>query len=300
MKLFKYFLLIFIVSILSFSCEKEVYIELPEPEESFVVEGWIEQDDYPVVVLTRNSSYFDKVDSTTLSKLFVTTATVLVSDGETTEQLSLDYSNIFLGIYPPVQYKGKQLKGEVGKTYELTIYVEGDTITGKTTIPEPVTFESLWWQPDTAGTDLLKDSLGYLWATFTDDPNTKNYYRIFSKRIGRDRKFIPLFGSVYPDMFFDGKTITFSMYRGIETFSDADAIQSEADAEELFYYKKGDTVIVKLTSIDEAHYLFWRTIEQELFTGGNPFVYPAIIRHNVVGALGVFGGYGATYRTLPE
>lgn len=282
------------MGILITSCEKDVEIELPEPEAKLVVEGWIEQDQYPIVAITRNSSYFDPVDSTTLANLFILNATVIISDGSQSEELQLDYSNLLNGIWPFICYKGNTIKGEVGKTYFLTIYAEGDTITGQTTIPEPVLLDSIWWMADTVNKP-LNDSLGYIWATYTDAPEIHEYFRLFSYRKGRDNTFVPLFGSVYDDIFFGGKSFTFSMYRGIPTMSDEEAIMED---DELFYFKKGDTVQVKLTSIDQKHYEFWRTIEQENYAGGNPFIFPVLIRHNVEGALGVFGGYGATYYTL--
>jgi hypothetical protein len=289
-----YYKVLFLLVILFTSCEKEVYIDLPDPQTKLVVEGWIEQDNYPVVAVTRNSPYFSQVDSTTLMNLFVLNAQVYVSDGEQTEKLELDFSNAMEGIWPFICYKGNSIKGEIGKTYTLTIYAEGDTITGTTTIPQPIELDSIWWMPDNEGKP-LNDSLGYIWANYTDDPGVDNYFRLFAKRKGLDNQFIPIFGSVYDDVFFNGQSFTFSMYRGILTLSDVDAIIED---EELFYFKKGDTVDVKITSIDREHYEFWRTIEQENFTGGNPFVFPVVIRHNVKGALGVWGGYGATIYTL--
>jgi len=276
------------------SCEKDIELTLPEPEMKLVVEGWIEQDSVAVVAITRNSSYFDKVDSAVLANLFILDAKVFISDGVQTEQLQLDFSNAFQGIWPFVCYKGVNLKGVVGKTYTLTIYAEGDTIIGRTTIPEPATLDSLWWEPDN-NRNPDNDTLGFIWAQYSDNPSVSEFYRIFTKRRGRDNTYIPVFGSVYSDEFFTGKTFSFYISRGIQTLTDIEAIQNDS---ELFYFKKGDTVDVKVTSIDRAHYDFWRTVEQELFTGGNPFVFPAVIRHNVENAVGVFGGYGATYYKL--
>lgn len=288
------FFFVAFLTVLFTACEKEVYIDLPDPEQKLVVEGWIEQDQYPIVSVTRNSPYFSVVDSSTLANLFIINAKVIVSDGTQSEELQLDFSNALNGVWPFICYKGSTLKGEVGKTYWLTIYAEGDTITGKTTIPEPVTLDSIWWLPDSINNP-ENDTLGYIWASYTDNPLVHNYFKLFSFRRGRDKSFVPLFGSVYDDIFFDGKNFTFSMYRGVPSISDSDSIYND---KELFYYKKGDTVDVKITSIDMEHYEFWRTIEQELYTGGNPFVFPVVIRHNVEGAIGVWGGYGATYYTL--
>lgn len=279
------------LTLLFISCQKEVTIDLPEPETKLVVEGWIEQDQYPVVAVTRNSPYFSTVDSNTLANLFILNAQVFVSDGVQTEQLTLDFSNAMIGIWPFVCYKGSVIKGEIGKSYSLTIYAEGDTITGQTTIPEPVFLDSIWWKPDNQS-NTENDTLGYLWAIYNDDPTLKQYFRLFTLRQGKDKDWVPLFGSTFDDIFFNGISFTFSMYRGIPSLTDTEAIENDT---ELFYFKKGDTIDVKVTSIDLKHYDFWRTVEQEYFSGGNPFVFPVVIRHNVEGAVGVWGGYGATY-----
>ena len=56
---------LFIIIALSFfaSCEKELDIDLPQPDAKLVVEGWIENGEYPVVIVTRNSSYFAPIDT---------------------------------------------------------------------------------------------------------------------------------------------------------------------------------------------------------------------------------------------
>jgi len=289
-----YVILALILTVFMLSCQKEVFIELPEPENKLVVEGWIEQDQYPVVSLTRNSPYFSAVDSSTLANLFILNAQVYVSDGTLTEQLTIDFSNAFLGIWPFVCYKGSLIKGEVGKSYYLTIYAEGDTITGVTTIPEPVVLDTVWWKPE-PNTD---DTLGYIWGIYNDDPLLKQYFRLFTLRKGRDLDWVPAFGSVYDDIFFNGIEFEFSIYRGVTALTDIEAIEND---DELFAFKKGDTILLKIGSIDREHYDFWRTVEQEYFSGGNPFVFPVVIRHNVEGAIGVWGGYGASiYQVIAE
>ncbi|PLW94473.1 MAG: hypothetical protein C0592_02650 [Marinilabiliales bacterium] len=283
-----------ILSVLFFSaCEQEITIDLPQPEATMVVEGWIENDEYPVVVLTRNSSYFDPIDSTYLvDSLFITDAIVVVSNGilEDTLQLVVDFNNLMTNTWPYVYYKGSKFTGIVNGSYSLRIEAEGKVITGFTTIPQPHGFDTLWWEPD----EPEYDTLGYIWATFSDPPAEKNYYRIFTRRLGRDGGDIPLFGSVYDDVYFAGESITFSFFRGISSIEDDSAYADE----EFGYWKKGDTVIVRVSTMDVAHYDFWTSAEQEMFSGGNPFANPTTIRHNVQGAVGVFGGYGSVYDTL--
>ncbi|MBU0486445.1 MAG: DUF4249 domain-containing protein [Bacteroidetes bacterium] len=277
-------------------CEKDITIDLPESERKTVIEGWIENGDYAMVLITRNSPYFSKIDSAAIIDMILINAKVTLTDGVQTEVLdpppfpipnNWDY-------FPPYVYKGKVIKGEVGKTYTLTVEADDQTYMAVTTIPAPVRFDSLWIEKNPA----KGDTLGMLWARFTDGPDLGDYYRIFTKRIGNDRKFLPIMGSVYEDKFFNGKTFDFSMYRGFETLTDESQFEGPA-AEEIGYFKVGDQIAVKLCAIDRAHFAFWRAAEAEFFTGGNPFATPAKIPTNFTGgALGYFGGYGATIDTL--
>lgn len=284
----KYSILIGVIIITFFSyCEKEITIDLPESEEKIVVEGWIEQGGCPIVLLTKNSPYFAAVDSASLVGLIVTDAKVTVSDGINSEVLFLSIYDYFL----PFVYKGYSIKGEIGKTYSLTIEVEGKTLTASTTIPQLAPFDSVWFKLEPQ-----KDTLGFLWAHLSDDPDADNFYRIFTKRINEDRTFIPILGSAYEDKFFNGQSFAFSIYRGIESFSDESEYENY---HEMGYFKIGDTIVVKNCSIDEAHYKFWRTLEQEMFTGGSPFAAPTTIISNIQGGgLGVWGGYGVSLDTV--
>lgn len=264
-------------------CKKEVIIELPAHSSQLVIEGWIEQGQYPTVVLTRSASYFDKVDSVSIRKLIVSTAKVTVSDGVQEEVLTLRRKSEY---FPNFIYQGTKLKGEIGKTYYLTVESEEHTYTATTTIPSPVSFDSLWFEhlPD-------DDSLGFVWARFTDNPLEENYYRLFTKRKGEDDTFVPVYLSALGDQFFNGETLDFSLLRGAETFSNVN---------DDLYFKKGDSIQVKLCAIDQAHFDFWRTSDRELYASKNPLSSSGnkIISNIQGGALGVWGGYGATYHSI--
>jgi len=283
--------LIWISSALIFiiSCEKDITVDLPDYEPKIVVEGWIEQNQLAMVILTKSSPYFSSVDSTALVELIITDATVIVSDGSVSDTLSLVLDNCY---FPPFVYKGHILKGQIGATYYLTIEIQGKTLTATTSIPQPVPFDSIWFEPEPE----KGDSLGFIWAHYTDPPETGNCYKIFTKRLGRDNKFIPIFGSIYEDSYFNGKDLVFSMYRGIQSFINEEEYE---DDPELGYFKINDTIVVKNCSIDRDVYDFWRTTYQVMFSGDNPFVPSIIINTNIKGGgLGVWGGYGASYDTI--
>jgi hypothetical protein len=58
-------------------------------------------------------------------------------------------------------------------------------------------------------------------------------------------------------------------------------------------------VTVKLTNIDKNTYDFWRTMEYNYQSVGNPFSTPTVVISNISsGALGYFGGYAAQYVPL--
>jgi hypothetical protein len=140
------------------------------------------------------------------------------------------------------------------------------------------------------------DTLGLLWADFTDPAAEVNFYRLFTKRLNKDYRYIPVLGSVYDDRFFNGKQFMFSMFRGFSSLIDDETNKNDKEA---MYFKIKDTIILKACAIDVKHYDFWRSAEQAMYSGGNPFVYPLNAKSNITGgALGVWGGYAAFYDTI--
>ena len=56
----------------------------------------------------------------------------------------------------------------------------------------------------------------------------------------------------------------------------------------------GDSVLIKWTTIDEAHFDFWNTLE---FSNANqgPFSSYTRLQSNINGGLGIWGGYSVSY-----
>jgi hypothetical protein len=263
------------------SCSPEPELEFQPYQPKLVIDGWIEQDDFAKVILTSSMSYFDALDSATVRKLVVTTAKVTVSDGVTEEILTLKKDENY---FPPYVYTTTSMKGEIGKTYTLTVQVKGEKYSAATTIPPLASFERLWYEsiPE-------KDTLGYIYGKFTDDGSVENYYRVFTLREKKDKRYVPVYLSAIGDRSFNGKSFTFSLLRGPDSFSNV--------VDDL-YFTKGDTVRVKFCTMDKAHFDFWRTLERELYVIGNPFASSGNeILSNIdnKNAIGVWGGYGVKY-----
>ncbi len=276
-----------IMLVMMLACNNEPDLTQGRYEPKIVIDGWIEQNSFPKVILTSSLSYFSAIDSASIRKLVNTIAKVSVSDGETTEVLTLKRDENY---FPPYVYSGTSMKGQVGKTYTLTIETDGDTYTAVTTIPPIASFERLWFE-----TAPGKDSAGYIYGRFNDDPAVENFYRVFTQRLNKDTRYIPVYLSAVGDQSFNGKSFTFSLLRGPDNFT---------NVEDDLYFTKGDTVMVKFCTMDKAHFDFWRTLEREIYLIGNPFASSGneiLSNFENDKALGVWGGYGVkTYRIVAK
>ncbi len=277
-------LLVFIFT----ACEKDITLDIPPPEDKIVVEGWIEQDKGAHVILSRNSAYFSVIDSAALADIIISDATVTIKEIETglEEELTM---TVNFNFFPPFIFKGSSVLGKINHSYELTVIADDVTLTAITSIPEIVPMDSVWFEPDDT-----HDTLGLLFFGFTDPPELGNHYRVFAKRLNKDIRFVPVFGSVYDDIFFNGQEVEYGFYRGRDRYKLVD----EDEGIERFFFKVGDTIVSRVAMMDKKHFDFWRSIEEAIYAGGNPFAAPTSIASNIEGGLGVWGGYAATYDTI--
>jgi hypothetical protein len=123
----------------------------------------------------------------------------------------------------------------------------------------------------------------------TDPPGYGVYVRYYTKT--NREPFYPPLASTFDDYFIDGTTYELQIDKGVDR-----NLQSSLDEK---YFKRGDTVGLKLSNIDKATYDFWRTMEYSYSSIGNPFSSPTKVLSNIKGdALGYFGGYASQYRTI--
>ncbi|HEX4888237.1 MAG TPA: DUF4249 domain-containing protein [Luteibaculaceae bacterium] len=313
----KTFYYILCSALLFASCEQEVTIDLPPGQSQIVVEGFIESGALPTVILTRSIPYYDPVNSQTLGNIFVTDASVRIRVGEDTialtrfclseipdslrEQaqaqfgLPSDFINFCVFVGTDIR-----LIGAPNTTYELLVETEGKTLTSTTTIPKPIALDSLWFKVDGD-----RDSLGFIFAQLSDPSAEKNSYRWFARRINsytfgesagqvKDPDFIAPFNSTFDDEYFNGLTFPFAYNRGRLPESE----KEDDNNIEAGYFKRGDTVVIKLGTIDERVYFYFRDFYYSIGSTGSPFAAPSNVRSNVNGGLGVWAGYGVAFDTL--
>ena len=276
------------------SCEKEVDINLSSGQQKLVIEGFIENGQPPVVLLTKSIGYFSTIDLSTLENSFAHGANVYVSDGATRIQLreySLDtginLNKFFLYTIDTADLGAFNFRGEFEKHYKLTVEYEGKTYEASTKIPLVNPIDSMWfrevYKPNT------KQAVR-MYIKFTDPDTLGNNIRYFTQR--NSELFFTGPQSVYDDPIINGNTIdSLTVFAGYSR-----ARQPDIDSIGVFY--KGDTVTFRWCAIDRDVYEFYNTFEYSTGTVGNPFAAPVNVRTNIKGgALGVWAGYGASYTT---
>lgn len=300
------------IIVLLSSCTQDIDINTDDVAPKIVVEGNIENGLPPFITLTSTIPFYGEINFNELSNYYVHDAEVIINDGlnsitlaefclseipEALRPLVASYLGIELdstGNFPvefclytvPDIFDGiPSMVGEVGKTYTLTINVNGQTLTSSTQILAPVPFDSVYYKPHA---DPENDSLVRLYVHLTEPPALGNYYRYFTKR--NSEAFYPGYSSVFDDNIVNGQSFEFTLDRGFNPTEDF-------NPDVYGYFWKGDTVIVKWCSIDYPTYDFWSTLEFDSGTDG-PFASATIAATNIKGGLGIWCGYGASYDTL--
>ncbi len=282
---------VILTACISMSCQKDIEVELPTFVPRLVVEGRIEQGEFAEVSVMQNLDYFGIVDENTIRDIIIPDAFVTVSDGFITDTLELVFS---LVEFPYVKYRGKTLRGAADKTYHLRIEHEADVATASTTIPMPPVIDSLKFKLEHG-----YDSLGIIWAYVQDPDTIGNFYRNYTKVVGVETLFKKNRSEFISDKLLNGQVLYIPMIKGYGSAEYQPENNDELEDDDI-YIKIGETIIVKVCSIDYDNYTFWRTLYRQRSSGGNPFAASSSVRSNFNenGVLGVWGGYSYDIDTM--
>ncbi len=309
----KTFLFFAVSLIFIISCSKDVKIDIPGFEEQLVIDGRIDTDGFPIVMLSKSQDIYASTDLSAYLASFIYDATLSVSDGQNTtelqlfsisdlpeetqkrvaEMLSLEFNEI---TFLPIQVYSTtdlSMKGEMGKDYTLTINWSGKYYSGTTSLLPTVSLDNLYWKAD-----LENINYGLCWARLSDPPNTSNAYKWEPKNITiqsdgkpKDIIFRHVDNPYFSDEFFDGLTFEFDTRYPEKDTSYPDGYKK--------YYKKGDTAVIRFSRIDDNVFNFFDKKEAQQQSAGNPFATPVNAPSNISnGALGIWAGYSALYDTL--
>lgn len=242
-------LIILITSLFSVSCEDVIDIDLNEAGPQLVIVGTVSNRSYEQRVTLSRTVAFN------VEKPFdpVSGAEVEVVDG--TGQL-FRFSERSPGVYV-ANFRGRQ-----NVRYDLSVRVEGRTFTGTSTMPPLVTADSI----GTAVRTLFGDEQKFISIRYADPAGVPNYYRYLWRVNEGDLKML----HVSHDKFNDGKYVS-------EDLADFDVD-----------LVTGDSVIVRMQSIDKATFDFWNAVQSTNPGTAAPVNPPSVFGD---GVLGYFSAY---------
>jgi hypothetical protein len=304
------------------SCTKDLTGTLPNFGTSTVVDGNIETNRPPIIILTRSTTVFGGLNINDYASFLVHGATIYMTKDSSPVQVPLQeiclqnlaipdseklalLSSLQLTVYdsssiPDVcAYTLPYAElltyantgacpdcGAEGHQYNINIQVSGKTITAYTTIPAAAPIQGLSIR-DVPNNDTLVN----VEVTYTVPAVYGSFIRYWTKR-NSEPYYTSLTGSVYDNKLFAGQTLTLPVQRGYPSYT------TNVDPNTFGYFWKGDTVTVKWASIDSRTFNFFNTLEND--GGGSPFSSYVRVQSNVTGdsAIGVWAGYGARYYTI--
>lgn len=261
------------------ACSKDYIVE--SEGEQLIVEGWIKEGGYPVVMLSTSIEVdMNSHDINDLYDHIGSWGRVVVSDGEKrvvlTGQYDFDY-------YPPYIYTTTDIKGVVGKTYTLDVIYKNHHATASTSIPPSVKLDSIT-QERVENNDTLWTLLAHFNA-----PGSMCYYSLFDKIGANEQQFIKCDvgtfdnSAVNPEMR-QPVNVTYPVYR-------TQCLDDYYDVTE--YFTEGDTVCVELCTMDSTSFNIWQDYQNIVSLSGNMFApFTKSIRTNINGGHGYWCGYG--------
>ncbi len=134
------FFSVLICVIMLCSCEKNINFKLKVVPDVLVVDASIENNQPPIVVLSKSFDYFSNITPEALDTSFVHNATVTITNGAQTQQLK-EYAVDSVGGYGVYYYSidtaniTSAFLGQLNTTYSLKVAVGGNEYTALTTIP---------------------------------------------------------------------------------------------------------------------------------------------------------------------
>ena len=273
----------YILALLIFAACDNSYLESDNVEE-LVVEGWIESGHAPVVLVSSTL----EVSSTPqpvadISKHILRYAEVYIEHNGEREYLTARLTDRFaIKNY----FTSSSLRGVPGDTYHLHVKWLDFEASAVCTIPEPVAIDSIYVEK------AIDDTSYVAKMVFHNDPKDKNLYQTFL-RSGQESvaykavNFTTLDGSLLDSVVVE--TFTKPMKPQGSTSGSGTGSQD-------VHFHPGDTVALKLATIEYPMYEFWKEFANQANSSGGVLSAQKNIKGNVNGAIGYWAGYGIDIR----
>jgi len=248
-------------------CEEVINIELKNVEPRLVIEGVIsDQPEHSWFAVSKTTDYFEPNDFPMISGAFIT-----VTD-------NIGQVDTFTEVQPGI-YSAPDLVGQIGRTYNASVTVDSITYTATSSIPAPITIDSVRTEYQEGGGFGPEEDEGYrLYVNFTDPPDIPNYGRL---KITLNDSLLPDY-YLYDDDFTDGNPIEYDYFNQV--------------------FQIGDSLTIEYVSMDSVTFDYFRTLVSvtayEEDNGGDPAAPANPLTNWNNDALGYFGAFSVNLRTL--
>ncbi|MCM1518884.1 MAG: DUF4249 domain-containing protein [Pseudoflavonifractor sp.] len=255
------------------SCDDEMPVAAPR----LVVEGWIDSDGYPVVILTSTITPTDGGGN--VADNMIRWGKVSISDGSRTVILTGGPDRDY---FPPYTYRTYQMRGEEGATYTIEAEYGGMSCRATSKMLPATAIDSITVTPANAEHTLYA-------ATLHMTSPGEGYYRIFTRVVNSQTRFYPaMLGTFSTGP--AGERVSQAILRGKH---DTDMVKFVPQ------FMSGEMVEVMLCHIDRAAYDFWTDFDNTVTFGGSMFVgTPDVLRSNVEGGYGIWSARGTTVKRI--
>jgi len=306
-------IILFISFSLCLSCSKEVKIDIPGFTSQLVVDGTIETNGNPLVLLSQSANIYSETNLSSYLNNFITNADVKVVHGlDTFNLLPINISDLPLAsqkklaemleigfgetiLLPIKVYSNIELIATANSSYELIIDYNSKTYKSTTFIPLPSSLDNLYWRPE-----ISNEMYGKSWARLSDNSTQYDAYKWEVKRINKntdnedlDVIFRKTNDAYFDDRFFNGQSFDFTYDNPLKR-KDSTHLK-----EYRRYFRMGDSVVVKFSKMDLNTFTFFQKKSAQLSSNGNPFGSPINITSTISGgALGIWAGFSPCYDTL--
>jgi len=245
------------------SCQKVINVKLDEGDKKLVIDAVLtDHKGGCVVKLSNTKAFYDDNNFAGIGGAQIT----ISSNGQLLSTLHESSQGIYID---------STLKGDYGKTYELSVILDGKTYSAVSTMPALVPLDSIYVETKS----FFGDSYTFATVMLKDPAGVQNNYRCLQYINGKRTK-----GTfILDDDYSDGKQFESTLY------FDSDGTDS---------IKSGDEVRIDLLGIDRPTYQYWFSFEQSA-SGGQGSAAPANPVTNISGgALGYFSAQNTQTKTV--
>lgn len=263
-----YLLLLFLLALVSFGCQKNISLNLPKYDNKVVVFCVLQPDFPPAMSLTLSQSYYSYAD--TIGKpTYITNAQVIITDqnANTVDTLALD-------TFSQYNYYGKH-RVVAGHHYIAKITYQGKIITAVTSVPMAVKIDSIDYVKmiNAIGPGSIDTSYEFN-IFFKDIPGEADYYTLTQSSKYTFNNQETVYNPFTSDTGIDGKQIEITTQLINYTPT------TPAPTFDIYF------------NIDNANKEtsdYFTNIYAQANNANNPFSQPIFVSGNINGGLGLFG-----------